>query len=154
MIWWPNQNMTRRIVNLLPKAVTTEIYLVCIWHKTYFLKACFTSVVRQPYTCLRRQISGFRAAVLRVVCSTARLPCLAMTQWQKLNFQHRYCPCDLMKMHDCRKTRKAAVSCCKTRKVFVQLLQELALRHFACKDVSLSRDNHAMNFRFIARLPQ
>ena len=38
MTWWPKQSVTRELPTFLRKAVTTEIYLSCIWLKTYFLK--------------------------------------------------------------------------------------------------------------------
>ena len=78
-------------------------YVLSLARTVYVLavlsKACFTLIVQQPYTCLRRQISGFCVAVLHCCmqhCKSAlrnhrvaRLP-----QWQKLSFQHVHFPCD------------------------------------------------------------
>ena len=108
-------NSTIKLLNCYVLSSARTVYVLAV-----LSKACFTSIVQQQYICLRRQISGFRVAVLRCCMQhrkaallnhrVARLP-----QWQKLNFQHVHFPCDSLAI------LRGTKSCCMARKAFVPL---------------------------------
>ena len=75
-------------------------------------KACFTSALRQPCTCLRQQMSGFCAEASRC-CKQHRKTALQkkvarLPQGQNLNFQHVHFFCNFCADSGGRKTRKAS----------------------------------------------
>ena len=60
----------------------------------------------------------------------------------------------LMQSYEDARRPQGTQGCCKTRKVFVPLSQELPLTSLLTNAVRLSHDYHAMTLPFIAQLPQ
>ena len=77
------------------------------------MKACFTSALRQPCTCLRRQISWFRTASSRC-CEQHRKTAVRKTRSQGCRNEFSTCSfslrfvCVFWKTYDSRKTHKTA----------------------------------------------